>query len=224
MAASLQIVVEDDAGRRRAVPFAQDEIAVGRDAAGNGLCLPERNVSRRHARFVRSNGAVFVEDLDSTNGTLVNGERLAGRRRIREGDLVQIGDYDLALEGSEDRPHERDTGPTEDAARVPGTPGAAAATRPRTVGARAPAAPGRGLARPSPHPARPEAGRPRGIVPAVPPPSFAPPPPAPPAAALEAPPAEGAPWRRASFYLAVGAVSTLVGWAAGSVLNLLRGP
>ncbi len=224
MAASLQIVVEDDAGRRRAVPFAQDEIAVGRDAAGNGLCLPERNVSRRHARFVRSNGAVFVEDLDSTNGTLVNGERLAGRRRIREGDLVQIGDYDLALEGSEDWPHERDTRPTEELPAYQAPP----APPPLPAPARSePAPPPLPVAAsPAPAPILPDLkpAAPEGIVPAVPPPSFAPPPPAPPAAALAAPPAEGAPWRRASFYLAVGAVSTLVGWAAGSVLNLLRGP
>ena len=59
--------------------------------------LADRNVSRRHARFLRANGAVLVEDLGSLTGTRVNGERITGRRKLREGDLVQIGDYDLAL-------------------------------------------------------------------------------------------------------------------------------
>jgi hypothetical protein len=40
---------------------------------------------------------VFVEDLGSLTGTRVNGERISGRRRLRDEDLVQIGDYDLAV-------------------------------------------------------------------------------------------------------------------------------
>jgi hypothetical protein len=94
----MRIQLEDRDGRQRWVAFAGSEMSVGR-APGSGLLLPERNVSRRHARFVRSNGSVFVEDLGSANGTRVNGERIEGRRRIRPGDLVQIGDFDIALEG-----------------------------------------------------------------------------------------------------------------------------
>lgn len=234
MAAPLQIVVEDDSGRRQVVAFTQDEIAVGRDAAGNGLCLPERNVSRRHARFVRANGAVFVEDLESANGTLVNGERLTGRRRIREGDLVQIGDYDLAIEGSQDRAHDRDTGPTGDLPAVEAPP----APPPLPAPARAEAPPP--LPGPvSPAPVRVEAAPtplPDAAVPALalaevalpllpdaiaPAPVLVLPDVAPAAAGAAAAPGS---WRRAGFYAAVGAVSTLVGWVAGSVLNVLRGP
>jgi predicted component of type VI protein secretion system len=220
VAAPLQIVVEDDTGRRRVVPFAQDEIAVGRAEGGNGLCLPERNVSRRHARFVRANGAVFVEDLDSKNGTLVNGERLVGRRRIREGDLVQIGDYDLAVEGSEDRARERDTGPTQELPAVEAPP----APPPLPVPARAEPAPPPlpGAASPAPAPILPDLApiAAEATAAAGPPPSPASPPPA--IAATPAPHAAPASWRRAGFYVAVGAVSTFVGWAAGSVLRLLR--
>lgn len=234
MAAPLQIVVEDDSGRRQVVAFTQDEIAVGRAAAGNGLCLPERNVSRRHARFVRANGAVFVEDLESANGTRVNGERLTGRRRIREGDLVQIGDYDLAIEGSQDRAHERDTGPTGELVAVEPPP----APPPLPAPARAEEPP------PLPGPVSPVLARVEAALPPLPDPAApalaraeAALPPLPdavaPAAALvlpgAAPEAAGAAvasgsWGRAGFYAAVGAVSTLVGWAAGSVMNALRGP
>jgi hypothetical protein len=103
----MRILFEDREGRQRALPFANGEVLVGR-APGSALLLTDRNVSRRHARFVRQNGSVYLEDLGSANGTRVNGERIEGRRRIRPGDLVQIGDWDLALDGPlSDAPAER---------------------------------------------------------------------------------------------------------------------
>jgi predicted component of type VI protein secretion system len=93
----MKLVIEDEAGTRSVVPFGEDAILVGRGAEGVTFRLGDRNVSRRHARFLRQSGAVFVEDLGSANGTRVNGERITGKRRLRDGDLVQIGDYDLAV-------------------------------------------------------------------------------------------------------------------------------
>ncbi len=93
----MKLVIEDEAGTRSIVPFTDDAIVVGRGAEGVTFRLGDRNVSRRHARFVRQNGSVFVEDLGSLTGTRVNGERVTGRRKLRPGDLVQIGDYDLAV-------------------------------------------------------------------------------------------------------------------------------
>jgi FHA domain-containing protein len=99
----MKLVIEDDAGTRTVVPFAAEELTLGRAAEGVAWRLPDRNVSRRHARFSRASGAVFVEDLGSLTGTWLNGERISGRRRVRPGDLVEIGDYDLvvATEGEE---------------------------------------------------------------------------------------------------------------------------
>jgi pSer/pThr/pTyr-binding forkhead associated (FHA) protein len=94
----MKLVIEDEAGTRSVVPFAGDAIVVGRGSDVT-FRLADRNVSRRHARFVRQNGTVFVEDLGSLTGTRVNGERIAGKRKLRDGDLVQIGDYDLAVLG-----------------------------------------------------------------------------------------------------------------------------
>ena len=93
----MKLVIEDEAGTRSVVPFGADTIVVGRGAEDVTFRLADRNVSRRHARFLRQSGAVFVEDLRSLTGTRVNGEKLTGRRRLRAGDLVQIGDYDLAI-------------------------------------------------------------------------------------------------------------------------------
>jgi len=93
----MRLVIEDDAGTRTVVPFAAEELLLGRAAEGVSWRLPQRNVSRRHARFTRSSGAVYVEDLGSLTGTWLKGERISGRRRVRAGDLVEIGDYDLVV-------------------------------------------------------------------------------------------------------------------------------
>jgi predicted component of type VI protein secretion system len=93
----MKLVIEDEAGTRSIVPFVEEAIVVGRGSDGITFRLPERNVSRRHARFLLQAGSVSVEDLGSLNGTWVNGERIAARRRLRDGDLIQIGDYDLAV-------------------------------------------------------------------------------------------------------------------------------
>ncbi len=93
----LKLIIEDDEGRKTVVPFVRDEITIGRQE-GNTIRLTERNVSRRHARLVRQNGHVVVEDLGSYNGVLINGERIQGQTELRDGDLIQIGDYDLAVQ------------------------------------------------------------------------------------------------------------------------------
>jgi hypothetical protein len=93
----MKLVIEDEAGTRSIVPFAGEPVVVGRAPEGVTFRLTDRNVSHRHARFVLQNGSSFVEDLGSLTGTRVNGERITGRRKLRDGDLVQIGDYDLAV-------------------------------------------------------------------------------------------------------------------------------
>jgi pSer/pThr/pTyr-binding forkhead associated (FHA) protein len=54
--------------------------------------------SARHARVESGLDGTWVIDLGSTNGTFLNGERLEGRRRLHEGDLLQVGDTELRLE------------------------------------------------------------------------------------------------------------------------------
>lgn len=96
----LKLLIQDDEGHQTLVPLARQEITIGRQP-GNAVRLTERNVSRRHARFLRHNGTVVIEDLKSANGTRVNGERLQGRVSLRVGDHVRIGDYDLSIRSQE---------------------------------------------------------------------------------------------------------------------------
>ncbi len=59
------------------------------------VTLDDRNVSRRHARLEIIDNELVLTDLGSTNGTFVNGERVA-RRVLGPGDGLRIGQYDLA--------------------------------------------------------------------------------------------------------------------------------
>ncbi len=94
----MKLIIEDDEGRKTVVPFLREEITIGRQE-GNTIRLTERNVSRRHCKLVRSNGSIWVEDLGSYNGVRVNGDRVEGKQPIKPGDLIEVGDYDLAIEG-----------------------------------------------------------------------------------------------------------------------------
>jgi ABC transport system ATP-binding/permease protein len=97
----LKLIIEDDEGRKTVVPFVRDEITIGRQE-GNTIRLTERNVSRRHARLLRQQTNVLIEDLGSYNGIKVNGDRITGQVQVQDGDLIQIGDYDLAVQREED--------------------------------------------------------------------------------------------------------------------------
>jgi pSer/pThr/pTyr-binding forkhead associated (FHA) protein len=76
-------------------------IEIGRDlVAGRdtGLDIPlgaDGYASGRHARFARAQDGDVIEDLRSTNGTYVNGDRLVGVRRLVAGDVVTIGQTQL---------------------------------------------------------------------------------------------------------------------------------
>ena len=112
----MKLIIEDDEGRKTVVPIVREEITIGRQD-GNTIRLTERNVSRRHARLVKDNGALLIEDLGSYNGVRVNGDRIAGPTKIKEGDLIEIGDYDLGIQGKLDTPMAQPPSPAPAAAR-----------------------------------------------------------------------------------------------------------
>lgn len=92
-----KLVIEDDEGNKTVVPVIRDEITIGRED-GNTIRLTERNVSRNHARLVRDDGAVFLEDVSARYGTRKNGDRIDGRTDFGPGDVFTIGDYRLTLQ------------------------------------------------------------------------------------------------------------------------------
>lgn len=73
-------------------------VTIGR-AGDNIVSLPQDEfASGHHARIESQRDGVWIIDLGSTNGTFVNGARLDGRRKLREGDVVQVGDTELRFE------------------------------------------------------------------------------------------------------------------------------
>ncbi len=70
-------------------------VTVGR-SEDNALSLGKDDyASSHHARIEAARDGVWIVDLDSTNGTFVNGERLDGRRRLHRGDAIRIGQTEL---------------------------------------------------------------------------------------------------------------------------------
>lgn len=85
----LRVVSGAGAGRELAL---EDELVIGREAAGDGRLDGEPALSRRHARISRgADGALTIEDLGSLNGTSVNGVRIAAATVLRRGDEIKLG-------------------------------------------------------------------------------------------------------------------------------------
>ena len=189
------------------------ELAIGRSAEGEGTLGGDPELSRRHARiYAEPGGGLAVEDLGSTNGTFVNGQRVTGSQPLPPGATLRMGQTELVVEGD------------------------AAATE---VGGAAPTAMGDVPVQPPPPPG-PVAGGPPAPPPVPPTPAFggAPPPPgqpAPPAGAPAgghpgAPPYAGAPagqpssgGNRGRLIAAVLVGLLLLGGVAAAVLLLTGG-
>lgn len=80
----------------RIIPLAEGEHIAGR-GDDCSLVIDANTVSRRHARFVVNGGAVTVEDLESTNGTNVNGTRITAPTALSNGNKVELGSEMLVM-------------------------------------------------------------------------------------------------------------------------------
>jgi hypothetical protein len=93
-----------DVTRPRPLEFprgAGDRFSIGRDASCD-LAIADMTVSRRHATLERTQEGWLLTDLESTNGTRVNGWRVRGKVKVTPGDLVSFGnaEYSLSPAGS----------------------------------------------------------------------------------------------------------------------------
>ena len=79
-------------------PLNSAPVTVGRGGQNDLVLTGDEFASARHARIeVRGDGA-WVLDLESTNGTFVNGTRVAGAQRLEPGDVLRVGETDLVVE------------------------------------------------------------------------------------------------------------------------------
>lgn len=84
-----KLILNPTSPARRDVPLPRTVLSIGRDPS-NDLVLPDAMVSRRHAVIECRGSQYFLRDCNSSNGSLVNGDRIS-ERGLRDGDLVAIG-------------------------------------------------------------------------------------------------------------------------------------
>ena len=84
----------DPAGQEH--PLTDESISIGR-AVQNDIVITSKRTSREHARVRREGWRTLLEDLDSTNGTFLNGERLLAPVALQDGDHITIGDVTLTF-------------------------------------------------------------------------------------------------------------------------------
>jgi pSer/pThr/pTyr-binding forkhead associated (FHA) protein len=123
----------------------------------NDVVVPDPSVSTGHAKLQRREGVWVLVDLDSTNGTFVDGERVKGEAPLAPGTLVRLGDVQLVFEPTDDAHGVAKGGGTQ----VLKTPHSLTAGAPLPPAAKPPAAP----KPPPPAPAPPKAPRPVKPVP-----------------------------------------------------------
>jgi serine/threonine protein kinase len=78
----------------------RDELVIGRQASEEGQLSQDAEISREHARIGRSGDHFVIEDLESTNGTFVNGRRITKPEILSPGDRIQVGATTLVVQVS----------------------------------------------------------------------------------------------------------------------------
>jgi FHA domain len=81
-------------------PLNSAPLTVGRGGQNDLVLAGDDFASARHARIEVRGDGVWVQDLESTNGTFVNGSRVAGAQRLDQGDVLRVGETDLRVEAA----------------------------------------------------------------------------------------------------------------------------
>jgi len=83
-------------GTKGRMQLAKDRVTLGKSPSCD-IVLDRQNISREHCRIFRRDGAYFVEDAGSRNGTFLNERRLSAPERLAEGDNIQLGDFAITF-------------------------------------------------------------------------------------------------------------------------------
>src|SRR6185369_6236954 len=88
-----RLIISSPEGKRGILELTKPVITIGRGNA-NDLVLNNNRVSRFHAVVkINASGDILIADRGSTNGVLINGERIIGETLLRNEDHITIGDY-----------------------------------------------------------------------------------------------------------------------------------
>lgn len=91
MLPSYRLVVKAGPNVGKSFPLEKPEIFIGRDL-NNDVVINDPEVSRRHARLVMQGGTFVFEDLGSTNGSFIKGQRLSGPYMLTPGEMITFGE------------------------------------------------------------------------------------------------------------------------------------
>jgi pSer/pThr/pTyr-binding forkhead associated (FHA) protein len=93
----VRLVIEKGRTPVRDIHLHQAETIIGR-RRGVAVRIPSAEVSREHCRILMEDGYLTVEDLDSVNGTYVNGVAISSRSVLRPGDRLKVGPIQFVVE------------------------------------------------------------------------------------------------------------------------------
>jgi pSer/pThr/pTyr-binding forkhead associated (FHA) protein len=96
-----EVVVELGGKEILRIPLKGPTMTIGRDPQCD-LHLDNRALSRRHAQIEKRGAAIWVRDLESQNGTFVNGARIADPQALNGGDRIEVGRYEVRIDGVEE--------------------------------------------------------------------------------------------------------------------------
>jgi hypothetical protein len=91
MAQTYQLVIRAGPNPGKIFELTQEVLTIGRDI-GNQIVINDPEISRKHAQLKAQAGSYVIEDLGSTNGTSVNGQRLVGPHLLRHGEIIMFGE------------------------------------------------------------------------------------------------------------------------------------
>lgn len=92
-----KLVINPTSAAKKEIPIASKVISIGRDPS-NDLVLSDSMVSRRHAILEQRDNIYVLRDNNSSNGTLVNGDKVDAEKTLRDGDLLAIGSSRLLFQ------------------------------------------------------------------------------------------------------------------------------
>ena len=88
---TFQLVMRSGPNPGKTFVLDKSEITIGRESS-NDIVINDAEISRKHARLLLQPGGYMLEDLGSTNGTFVDGQRLMGPHSLRAGELILFGE------------------------------------------------------------------------------------------------------------------------------------
>lgn len=91
MANIYKLIIQSGTGTGTEFPLEKSELFLGRDLTSD-LVINDPEVSRRHLRLVMDGATYRLEDLGSTNGTFIRGQRLATPALLKPGDIITLGE------------------------------------------------------------------------------------------------------------------------------------